>query len=393
MPRLGGWRLGRVMMPDRRFIAEVDGLRFVAIAAVVLVHINRYAGSYFMTEAISPGEAWISKTLDLGRYGVQLFFVLSGFLLALPFARWRLGLGSQPSLRAYYFRRLTRLEPPYVVSMLLLFVGGIVAFGADGLSRWPNLVASLLYAHGVVYGTESVINSVAWTLEVEVQFYLLAPFLSAVFLIGHNTLRRAAIAAAMLGMPLLRSGVALPPEAFSRLALSLPGHLEFFAAGFLLADLFVVEWNERPLRSLAWDMASVAGWALMGVILWQGATPVLIAPLMLVAYVGAFRGSASSWLLSRGALVTIGGMCYSIYLLHYPTISLVGRVLKPVVIGSHFASRVALAAMLLVPAILIVTTVFFVLVERPCMDPRWPRKLLDWMTRAKRQALLRSYQA
>ncbi len=204
--------LGRIIARGRRYIAEVDGLRFVAIMAVVLFHLNGYTLQRHMQGAtIQPYETWLAKGLTSGRYGVQLFFVLSGFLLAMPFAKWRLGLAPRPPLRKYYVRRLTRLEPPYIVAALFLFISGFGAFGFHaGFSHWPNLLASLIYQHNLIFGQGSVISIVFWSLEIEVQFYLLAPFLSVVFSIGNVVVRRATLLAVMILNPLLVSLVPTP---------------------------------------------------------------------------------------------------------------------------------------------------------------------------------------
>src|SRR5262245_18464134 len=112
--------LRRQVTVNRRFIAEVDGLRCAAILAVVIFHLSAYTVGRHMTGAVFRSLDLFASTLFAqGHIGVQLFFALSGFLLAMPFAKWRLRLGPRPSLRAYYLRRLTRLEPPYVVAMLL----------------------------------------------------------------------------------------------------------------------------------------------------------------------------------------------------------------------------------------------------------------------------------
>ena len=57
-----------------------------------------------------------------GRHGVELFFVISGFVLAAPFAKSAIGGGKQVSVKKYFVRRLTRLEIPYLLSLLILFL-------------------------------------------------------------------------------------------------------------------------------------------------------------------------------------------------------------------------------------------------------------------------------
>lgn len=366
--------LGRIITRGRRFMPEVDGLRFVAIAAVVLFHLSGNTLLKDMTGAtIHPMESWLAKFFGIGQYGVQLFFVLSGFLLAIPFAKWRLGLGSKPSLRTYYFRRLTRLEPPYVVAMLLLFVGGIFALGAEtGWSHWPNLLTSLVYQHNLVYGEPSLVASIAWSLEVEVQFYVVAPILAVVFSIRDVVARRATLLATMVAVPFLRSFV---PAHFGETLNSLPWHLEFFLAGLLLADLYLVDWKEHPRLSYKWDVASLIGWPVfLTLMLWQRFS-VLVAPVVLITYIGAFRGKLSSWLLSRPLITVTGGMCYSMYLLHCGVISVTGHVARRFPLGSGFITRFAVEALIGIPAVLAITIVFFVLLERPCMDPTWPSKV------------------
>jgi peptidoglycan/LPS O-acetylase OafA/YrhL len=102
-------RLRRVTR-DGRWIPEVDGLRFIAIFSVILFHmLNEMIGRIGPVE---PGYRWLEQPLSNGFRGVTLFFVISGMILALPFARQYLE--SRPvSLRKYYLRRVTRLEPPY----------------------------------------------------------------------------------------------------------------------------------------------------------------------------------------------------------------------------------------------------------------------------------------
>ena len=174
-----------------RFIPEMDGLRFAAVAMVILYHLNGYltAKSPFYSSA-PPSSDWLAQAAMVGNRGVELFFVISGFILGLPFAAHYLKGAAPVNLRKYYLRRLTRLEPPYFVALLLLFIMGAVILGFPSASFYPHFAASLFYSHSLIYGTFSPAMGVAWSLEIEVQFYLLVPLLTLLFTIGNRMLRR-----------------------------------------------------------------------------------------------------------------------------------------------------------------------------------------------------------
>jgi peptidoglycan/LPS O-acetylase OafA/YrhL len=100
-------------------IPYVDGLRFIAIAWVVLHHTNAFvtlkaSHPYAIEGGVLP------RIASHGFVGVQLFFVISGFILCLPVARRRLDGRPTPPLAPYYRRRLRRLEPPDLLSLVLL---------------------------------------------------------------------------------------------------------------------------------------------------------------------------------------------------------------------------------------------------------------------------------
>ena len=100
------------------FIAEIDGLRFIAIFSVIFYHLADFV-------RVKTGHAWQENELSLflshGYFGVPLFFAISGFVIALPFATKALSHEPAPSLKRYFLRRLTRLEPPYLINLLLVF--------------------------------------------------------------------------------------------------------------------------------------------------------------------------------------------------------------------------------------------------------------------------------
>src|SRR4051812_32130432 len=107
--RLRRW-LGR-RTTTGTFIPEIDGLRFPAIASVVLGHLCAYFVA--LPHARVVRSAADSVVLDVATHaglGVLVFFVISGFVLGLPFAREQLAEGPRVDRGAYYMRRLTRLE-------------------------------------------------------------------------------------------------------------------------------------------------------------------------------------------------------------------------------------------------------------------------------------------
>ncbi len=281
-------------------------------------------------------------------------------------------------LKNYFTRRLTRLEPPYIICMVLLFLS---KYAADGM--FGHLASSLIYSHNLIYKDPNPINNVAWSLEIEVQFYILAPLLARVFAIRKTGLRRGVL----LGAILLTSFVStfmrdwkFPP--------CLPGQIQYFLAGFLLVDLYIVNWNSRPRRSLAWDIGTALGAGLLywntglvdritaggpGSLRWAMVMP----PAILLMYVGTFRGRVSNYIFTRSWVVIIGGMCYTIYLYHNIVMSgfLSWReALRNLLPG--WALLPALALFALAGTLIICAAIFFFL-ERPFMKKDWPRKVWE----------------
>jgi peptidoglycan/LPS O-acetylase OafA/YrhL len=197
--------------------------------------------------------------MDYGRTGVQLFFVLSGFLLFLPYARWLFALGPRPSARLFYRRRLLRVGPAYWVNLLVL-----VALAPLGWSLLASALAHVVYLQNVFFNSSQKINSVYWTMAVEVQFYLVLPAIGWTI----TALARRGIApvrAAMLVLGSLMLVSVICDTLNARTALSgvpivstalidsyaLPYWLGVFAAGMACSVLYVYLTQVRPLDANA----------------------------------------------------------------------------------------------------------------------------------------------
>ena len=256
---IASWTLAHVSRETSsgRFIPEMDGLRFAAIGMVILFHLSGYLTAKSpVYRASPPSSDWLAQAALVGFHGVELFFVISGFILGLPFAAHYMKGAAPVNLRKYYLRRLTRLEPPYIVALLVLFVLAIALQSRPSASFYPHLGASLFYLHSLIYGTFSPAMGVAWSLEIEVQFYLLVPLLTLLFAIKNRTLRRSSIATLIL---LALSAQALFLHHSPRASLSILAYVQFFLVGFLLADVFLSSWGEAPQRNLGWDLIAPGG--------------------------------------------------------------------------------------------------------------------------------------
>ncbi|MBJ6801945.1 acyltransferase family protein [Geomonas propionica] len=372
--RLAEWVVSRASRDTTSglFLAEIDGLRFIAIMSVVLFHIAGYLEH--MTGKHTPPEGMV-KLLYQGAFGVQLFFVISGAVIALPFAKAHLDGNRPPRLRQYFTRRLTRLEPPYLINMVLVYLL-LRLFGHHATNLSPHLLASAAYLHNVLYGTMSTINSVAWSLEIELQFYLLAPLFCRVFTLGSKVWRRALLVALIATFSALNQLMTNSP----RYELALPGHIQFFFTGFLLIDVYLSDWKQQPRPTAAWDLVSLLCWPLMLALLVQGgaARAFAVIPLFL-AYCAAFKGTWSNRFFCTPAIYTIGGMCYTIYLYHCQIITGFGRVLldHDAVRNAPFGVVMLAASGLLLPLVLFFSTLLFIWIEKPCMRKNWHKDLLE----------------
>ncbi|HEU4975925.1 MAG TPA: acyltransferase [Baekduia sp.] len=148
--------------PGNPRFAPVDGLRAFAALAIVLTHtafISGFNGHGF------PGA--VTARLDVG---VPLFFVISGFLLYRPFVAARLHGRSGPRVRRYARRRALRILPAYWLALTVLAIWpGLEGVHSGDWWRYYLLVNDLTVAH--VHGGIAA----AWSLCVEVQFYVLLP--------------------------------------------------------------------------------------------------------------------------------------------------------------------------------------------------------------------------
>lgn len=148
-----------------RYLPYLDGLRAVAVLLVIWSHFPFVAGS-----TLSETIAKISSVLRTGYIGVDLFFVLSGFLITRILLAERRAMGGI-SFRAFYFNRFLRIFPIYY---LCVAIYAFVFARGDG-----DLLSLLTYTFNFYkpFHPEPAALEHTWSLSVEEQFYLIWPFL------------------------------------------------------------------------------------------------------------------------------------------------------------------------------------------------------------------------
>jgi peptidoglycan/LPS O-acetylase OafA/YrhL len=339
--------------------------------SVVCFHILRMTEIYTNAKYQPPHSligAFFGNMLGHGYRGVPLFFAISGFVLGLPFARHYLAGEKAVSLKAYFLRRITRLEPPYIANLLIRLPLTPAAHNMTWAAVLPHFFASLIYCHTLIYAETPLVHGPSWSLEIEVQFYILAPLLALIFFRKNNFVRYICFLAVIVGAGFLQ----LHRPDGVRWELSILNYGQFFLAGFLVSDLYVT-WLPKLPKSILWDIAAAPLWCFV-FLGSENTTHTWIPLITVLLYCGAFQGVVIRWFLRRSWVTVIGGMCYSIYLTHSLALQGAYKVFSKLPIHGWW-SKLIVSEILILPILLIVGTTFFLLIERPCMDKNWPQKL------------------
>lgn len=385
----------RRRMSGGAYRPEIDGLRFLAIAIVVVGHVAERAVRFFPAAREAARDNLVADLFQRAGLGVFLFFTISGFIIATQARKSGRSPLSGAFLKSYYWRRMLRIEPPYILLLictwLALTATGYAPEGANHFDAEPrslnlSLLGSMAYLHGLIWGAYPRLFPPGWSLEVEVQFYILAPLLFWLWFRLKGAALRIFVAGATLTAAAILSlemGPKIGPVFVDK---SILRFFAFFWLGLLLAD--ARPRLEAKASSLPRGVATAIGWGgLLGYLAIPNAPDDLMlglatraavyATLIAMFFAAWAPQSGFSWFCTRPWISLIGGACYSIYLVHMQTTQIMST------IAAKLAPSMPLAAIfpfmiLEYAAIVAAGLVFYVLVERTFMLPDWHIMAARW---------------
>lgn len=375
--------------PSIGHLGSLDGLRGLAAFAVFCVHFDQAANLH---GTLGPFD--LGRFLINGNTGVALFFVLSGFLLSIPFWRTQRA-GKSADVKTYAIRRLARILPAYYVCLFLLIWGkGLLA------GSWPSIndiLSHVLFLHNLKDDNVLNINPPFWTLAVEMQFYLLLPLLFVVlrrlsqgvsfgivlFLCVGTYLANYELVTYLVARNHWPINIRLiwpfalemsGPDSFI-LTYSTLGHLTFFFAGLASAWLFL---QLGEVKRGAW-IRDVLFWTAALAIVVILSTPLddvlelpfghynwPVIPFLIAVMVFAAPQAKTAIAVLRGPASWLGLISYGVYIYHYPILQVVQTAMASAGLGvmthwlmfgaASFAATIATAS------------ISYVFLEKPVMQ-------------------------
>ena len=338
-------------------LPELDALRGVAVVMVLLYHYTTRFSELF------PNAVPAAFSFPIGEYGVELFFVISGFVITMTLDRSKCA-------SDFLVARCSRLYPAYWVAVLLSTFVLAESSGPFDAPTAHQVALNLTMVHGFFHVPS--VDGVYWTLEVELLFYALA---LAVFTTGF--LRRLdkpllvwLALAAFFASPLWDAFTEGVPFSGALAKLLILPYAPFFALGILFHRIY----RGEGTRASNYGLIALA----LAIVMSTAPLPMALITLAgCLAFSRLTRGGIP--VLRMRPLVFLGAISYSLYLVHQK----IGHIVMAKMIGHGVDPAFGLVAAA-VTSICLATALTF-LIERPALNA-----IRDWYKgsawRAKRHA-------
>jgi len=309
---------------DRFYLPELDGLRYFAFMAVFLSHIATFSNGNKLAQ-----PAVIELCNMFGRFGVDLFFALSAYLLTSLMLAERERSGAF-QVRAFYMRRLLRIWPLYFTWLAVL----ILTRHLWSDYSWSFFVPFLLFGGNFAASLGTVTSLVIlplWSISVEEQFYIVWP------LLFRNLTRRGVIVAGAT------TWILTTFTRFELLRMGMTPHqiwfIGFARVGAIALGILMAVIPQRKARARGM-------WILLGVVCWgEGAlchlysmlpegyflpmVGFLLASIGAAAFLFAAAGVGKGTILTKPVCVYLGRISYGLYVFHGAALVLASHIVSP----------------------------------------------------------------
>ena len=339
-----------------KYRADIDGLRAIAVVLVILSHLQ-------------------VRGFDGGFIGVDVFFVISGFLIT-SYLVSNLNAGTL-SLREFYFRRAKRILPMAISVLLVTIAAGFAIFNSVKAQQittdayWATLFLEnlRLLAQSTNYFNHGLAASPIqhyWSLAVEEQFYLVFPLLLLFVFWATRSLKVSVRSRVVISSVILVSAASLLWSINQGANGATQGYFSSLTRGYELgigAILAIAVKAKIPaLKAISATAAGVVGLALIGTSLFiarsgegfPGALallPTLGAAAIILAGMSQFTEGKFAGLISRALafrpIVYLGKISFSLYLIHWPLIVFATQVFSGVEKTWYYTPAILIATLVL----------------------------------------------
>ncbi|HET7065220.1 MAG TPA: acyltransferase [Rudaea sp.] len=364
------------------YLPNLTGVRGLAAVWVLAFHGWQFSNGPSLVLPF-PGFALdLTPLFKCGYFGVDLFFVLSGFLLSMPFHRAALEGRPWPSLKQFWIHRCRRVLPAYWLQLLILTV--VLAY----LGQFARITPQILVAHAalvqnIVPWLVPLLNPVYWSMPVEWDFYVVLPLLALIVARCRWPL------AMLLALTFVFAFRVLCYWSLTDTTIAtvigygdvqqLPARLDQFFVGICAAWITVSK-PPSARGALAWLLGGIGVIVAMAYVaaprndflvnidvpylFFHHSVTAIAFGMLVLGAAGTTRAGAA--LFANRPMTFLGLISYSLYLWHYPTLQLAQYAgLTSGVRAPAWALVLAIA----VPVILLVSWLSYRYVERPFLRP------------------------
>ena len=294
----------------KKRIFQLDFLRFIAITPVFFLHFF----ASFKKNNFEFGLDWIYEhIIKYGGWGVELFFVLSGFLMT---SKMLLNIKKEfifKSLKQYLKSRFYRIYPLFFITTSIIFLSGLIFRIFDISKDGSEFIKTIFLVQQFFSNDFNIINPVTWSLEIEIQFYIFIGVLMFLFNYFQIDKRKSIL----IGCFILSIIITLiSRENF------LIRHLFFYIDFFFLGVLLKLFYNEKKAffekSSFLYDILFISVFPLVYLVKSSFQyNHLLILIIYFILFISVFKLKYFDFIIKNYFLQLLGKISFSFYLLHY----------------------------------------------------------------------------